>query len=367
VSHGRAVYYRDNSGVSVATGVVEAEQPLSRRTAVSMRALADRIVIERKPLDPGDPGANGQPTGHPAHDPDAVTSASATAAGGAVQKETRIEGIVGARHDLPSIDRPVSVALSVRGSREPDYRSLSGALSGRVDLAQQNVTLAAFLGAGYDDVLPVEDPPGQEDLWPAEHHRITSGVSAAQVLSPTLLLSVAVAATFQRGQLANPYRRALVRTSLFPEVVPSARDRYTGFAALSWYLGCGTALHLRQGVYDDSWGVLALIPEAALAAELFGDHVLTSLRYRFYRQWRADFYRARYQDLEPILTGDVRLGPIVDHTVGGEVRYTLGGVERDLGSWTFVASYELSLTDYLDYATSVIVGQVGQLGVQYAY
>jgi hypothetical protein len=253
--------------------------------------------------------------------------------------------------------RPAELRATARASDEPDYRSFSGALGATVELARRNLAISAFVGAGADDVLPVEAPPGQGDEWPADHRRVTAGASFSQLLSPSAMISAAVGATWQRGRLASPYRRALVRTSLFPEVHPEERDRATGYLGLSFALDAASALHLRYGLYRDSWGVVAIIPEVAVARELAGDRGLVSLRYRYYHQWAADFYQARYQEVEAILTGDHRLGPIVDHTAGVELRWRLR--ERV----TVDAVYEISICDYQDLATDLIVSHVAQLGV----
>jgi hypothetical protein len=94
-------------------------------------------------------------------------------------------------------------------------------------------------------------------------------------------------------------------------------SRLSGFAAASFYLGREVALHARQGIYVDSWDVIAWIPEIAVAATR--DRFDALVRHRYYRQGSASFYQARY-DLEPLLSGDSRLGRIEAHTIGAEVR-----------------------------------------------
>ena len=352
--------YHDNSGLTVTTGELTAVAPVHENVDVEAHTVVDTILVERKPIDPGDPGAGSNPSGHPPHDPDAVTSASSTASGGAVAEKTRTEMIGAVRVFGALAGRPATVALHARASSEKDYAARSAALSGTLELARRNVVVGGFVGAGEDHVVPVEAPPGQGDDWPARHDRWTAGLSVSQLLAPTLVVGAGVATTAQSGQLANPYRRALVRTTLFPEVVPDERTRRTAFLSASWSIAPRVALHARQGVYEDSWGVVAVIPEAALALELHRTVVVTT-RYRYYRQWAADFYQARYQDLEPLLSGDPRLGPIRDHTASVE----LGGrfFERPdrLGALVVGLSWDVSWTDYELLATDLIVGHT--LGV----
>jgi hypothetical protein len=360
----RAIYYTDNSGLDVATVAAAADQPLGEVDA-SARVLVDRVSVQREPLDPGDPGAGHDPGGHPPHEPDAVTSASALAKGGAVAEKFRVEGLAGASASFAG-DRPWTIGGNVRASHEPDYAAASASVGGNIELFERNLTVGGFAGYGRDRVDPVEAPPGQAESWPASHQRWQIGASVSQLLGPRVAIAGAAALTRQFGRLANPYRRALVRTSLFPEVVPGDRLRATGYLAASIYAGRGVAAHLRQGGYRDDWGVRALVPEVAVAVEL-GSRGVAWARYQYYVQWAADFYHARYPDLAPLMTGDVRLGPIRAHTIGAGARMRLSGADGEPGALTAELSYEASLTDYRLYSTEMIVAHVPSLGLTWLY
>jgi len=361
----RSAYYADNSGLDIVTVAAAADQPVTRSISASARALVDHVSVSREPLDPGDPGAGHDPGGHPPHEPDAVTSASALAQGGAVAQKYRFEGLAGVSARLGR-DVPWTVGASVRASHEPDYVAASGVVGGNVELFDRNLTVGGFAGFGRDEVSPVEAPPGEDEEWPATHRRWQVGASASQVVTPRVVVSGAAALTRQSGQLANPYRRALVRTSLFPEEVPGDRLRTTGFVAGSIYVGRGAALHLRQGFYRDDWGVRALVPEAALAVEV-GARGIGWVRYQLYEQWAADFYQARYDEIEPLMTGDVRLGPIRAHAAALGARLRLAGRSGERGELSGELSYELSLTDYRLYSTNMIVAHVPVVGLTWLY
>jgi hypothetical protein len=152
--------------------------------------------------------------------------------------------------------------------------------------------------------------------------------------------------------LANPYRRALVATTLFPESVPSERVRGTAFARLAWWIGAGTAIHLRQGVYADDWGVRSLLPELTLARELGGSGLLLA-RGRLYFQSGATFYRASYAGVAPLMSGDVRLGRVREKLVGAELRWALLGQAGSAGALEATASYDRSWIAYPDVALEV--------------
>ena len=359
----RSYYYTDNSGLTVSTTGIGVEQPVSRHVTANLRGVADYIKVERTPLAVEHQAAN-QSTGH--HHADMVTSASATAAGGEVAEKWRIEGMAGAAVRGEVLGQPSEARASVRAGTEPDYGTISGTLGATTELFQRNTTISAFLGYGRDTVSPVEAPPGQASQWPATHDRIQGGLTVSQLLSPALIATAGGGITIQRGALENPYRRAIVRTSLFPEAVPDERDRITAFVGVSWYAGEGFAVHLRQGFYADSWGVLAYLPEIGLA-EAVNERLLITAHYRLYTQTPADFYESQYRELEPILTGDARLGPMHDHLIGFEVRWTFLGTRGGFGALTALAGYQLSYLTYERLVTEEIVAHVPSLGLSASY
>ena len=362
----RAFYYFDNSGLSVATLAAQADQPISGHLTLSARTVADSVTLERKPLVVSSEGLAGQPTGHPQHEPDVVTSASATVAGGSIAQKWRLEGQLALSGGFEVRGLPLSLRAQMRISQEPDYKSYYGLVRGALELAARNTTLGWFLGAGQDLVQPVQAPPGQQELWPAQHQRVNGGLTLVQLLSPRLVLTAGLSGTVQRGVLSNPYRRALVRTTLFPEVVPGARDRLVASAQLSVYLSQGAALHVRLGAYADSWQVLGIIPEFLVAKEL-GPRGLLTFRYRFYKQGQASFYLPRYPDLAPLMSGDERLGPIKENALGTELRWRVLGSPGGFGSLTLTGSYDVSFLDYELLNTATIRGQVVSLSLTGSY
>ncbi len=351
----RGDYYRDNTGLLVATYGARVTQPITSRATVELRALGDTIEIDgREAFDPATQSA-GRPTA------DAVTSASATVGGGSVAHKSRYEGMAAFRYDGRLGGSASTVGGMLRMSTEKDYASISGGAHGSLELLDRNLVLTGFVGHGRDRVKPVEVPPGQAGDWPATHQRWTFTGTASQILTPTLLVAGGGGVTLQRGQLASPYRRAIVGTTLYPEVVPRQRNRFTAFVAGSWEIERGLALHLRQGVYFDSWDVAALIPEAVLAMELSPTLVL-SPRYRYYRQSRASFYQPRYSRIASIMSGDLRLGEIQDHTLGAELRWGVSVGRAGIESIGLHFGYDLSLLDYRE-ADIRVVAHMFQLGL----
>lgn len=339
----RAHHYQDSSGLLARTYGAWLRQGLPGGTTAELKALADYVRLE--PDDPTSPHAH-----H--HGPDAVTSASATAAGGEVASEWRFEGQAGLDVAGEVAGAPASVGVLARASTEPDYKSVAAAAQAMVELGERNTTLSLLLGYGRDRVEPVEVFRGEEAQWPASHDRITGTLSIAQLVSPVAIASAGLAGTWQRGTLSSPYRRAVVGPSLLlPEALPRARDRFSGFLGLSMLLTPRFAVHFKQGVYADSWSVRAFIPEVTLAVEP-APRILVQAGYRFYLQSSASFHQVTYDDVRPVMTGDPRLGRVRDHTLGLEVRRSFGPSAHL--ALPILLGYQLSTLDYLDRGSRVV-------------
>jgi hypothetical protein len=338
----RLYYYRDDQGLTAATAGARVEHPISPRATVLAQAVLDHFIVVQAKKVHADTG--GQPTGHAHDDVDAITSASVTVTGGGRLEKTRIEGGLGARFEGSVAGSPASLETTARFSNERDYRSLAGSVRVAAELFERNTTVSLFAAYGADRSDPIEAPAGEADDWPSTHDRWTAGLSVSQLLSPVLIASGGVLSSWHLGTLGSPYRRALVRTSLFPERLPSTRARYAAFAGIAWYVGWDAAIHLRQGLYLDSWSIGALIPEIRINKEL--DRALVSIYHRTYLQTAAEFYRTSYEELEEIRTGDARLGRVREHLQGLELTGFVSGRRDEIGAVALGAGYALSLAHY---------------------
>jgi hypothetical protein len=350
----RAYHYQDSSGLLVGTYGVAVRQRLPARTTVEARALADYVRVDPgRGFDPTRPGADRRA-------PDAVTSASATVGGGEVATKWRVEGQLGFDLERDVAGAPSAAGIVARASHEPDYRSLSVAARGATELADRNTAIALLVGYGRDEVDPVEAPRGNEALWPDRHQRWAGNLNLSQILSRSLVFTAGAAATWQSGMLSSPYRRAVVQPSLLlPESLPRSRDRYSGFLGLSASINPDLAVHIKQGVYLDSWSVRALVPEIVVAAELAPGAVLQT-GYRLYAQSAASFYRATYQEAQTIMAGDPRLGPLLDHNLSFELRRMLHVSARL--QLPLLLGYQISVLSYRDVGSRV-VAHVFMLGL----
>jgi hypothetical protein len=352
--------YADSSGLTVTSDGVELEQPVAGGVVVHGSGLVEEIVTPAGASAPDD-GGHQHLTALARARPDVITTASSIASTGAPGQKRRVEGNLGVLTSRRVGDVPVDVDVRLRTSQEPDYLSTSGSLAVSADLLDRNLAVAAFGGYGVDTVSPVVKPTGQDALWPARHQRVNGGFAVTQLLSSELAVSGGASVNYQFGRLANPYRRALASPTLNPdpalgtlygESVPSERLRGTAFARVAWWLGGGTALHVRQGFYADDWGVRSLVPELTLACEL-GRRGLFLARGRLYWQSSGSFYQPVYRQQEPLMSGDVRLGRVREQLVGAELRWTFIGDVAAGAGLQGTASYDRSWITYPDVTTRI--------------
>lgn len=383
------MHYTDDSGLDVTTTIAAVEHDIDPHVTLRGRYWSDFIVAGGGGSDvapaSGSDGSDGEHVHEPdpifqgvapsvrlaqdSHDHggvDAVTAASTVVSRGTELRKRRHEGLVGVDVRPGGTEVPLTLGVLFRSSYEPDFGSTSGVVRGQVDLFEQHTTVGGFVGLARDEVRPLEVPPGQQNDWPAAHSRWITGLSVSQILSRSVVASAGGMVVLQQGRLANPYRRALVRSTQFSEVVPDRRNRWLGFGQLSWHLGWDTALHGRLSFYLDSWGVEAVVPEAAVLKEL-GGGLLLSLAYRFYTQSRADFYAPRYDELQAFLSGDPRLGRITDHTGRLELTWTLLGTPEVAGALSTLAGYALSRTTYADLTGTPIYAHMPSVGLSLVY
>ena len=318
--------YQDATGQSVWSGAGKAAFGFAGRWRLGLKALGEWVQ-------PGTPkaGDSASSGGHvhgarlayadAALAADAVTGASARVSSDP-DGHGRAEGEASLTRDFAG-ERPAYAGVSLHYSLESDFQSAFAGLSWGAEFFERNTALAAQAGMGLDIADPPEPPPGESGRWPTRTGRFSAAAQWGQVLSPRLKAGLAYGFTAILGPQENPYRRALVHTTLFPERLPETRFRHAAGAEADLYLGLGMALHHREGVFADSWGLRAWIPETALAIEL-GPRWMLTPRHRWYAQTAARFYEPNYHTLpEGWLSGDPRLSRISGHDAGLDLEYAL--------------------------------------------
>lgn len=246
----------------------------------------------------------------------------------------------------------LAVAGSYRYSIEPDYESHGGVLRGALDLLQKNTVLSLAAFGSRDTVGRAGDPWFSALQW-------SLGAKAAitQVLSKRAIGEVSWETTTIQGFQSSPYRWVAVGGQgicaggapyCVPEHVPGERYRHAA-TALARYAGpAGLSFGGKYRFYFDSWGLQSHTIEPDVAVTVARDGSL-SLRYRYYTQGEADFYRPRYFQLgaADYVTRDRKLSALHTHMLG--LAYTH---ELSLGRSTYSLGLQASGT-YFSYLAFV--------------
>jgi hypothetical protein len=257
---------------------------------------------------------------------DAITSASLAA--GAIEDVAFTE----IRHDVSATlghrfeieGNPAILAATLRRSHEPDYDSLAVNLFANAELNQRNTTVTFRLSFLADEVR--QNFRGRDNTpttmgFQEELNGVGAALGITQILSKTAFVGADYEFFVLDGFTANAYRRVLVAGTPLPEYHPETRRRHTLAGRLAvMFPEIGTALHLHARLYRDDWDILAATPEARLYKRL-GSSTLR-LRYRYYRQGSAFFYRANgeYELGDPYLTADPKMAPFHSHLLGTQLK-----------------------------------------------
>jgi Protein of unknown function (DUF3570) len=205
--------------------------------------------------------------------------------------------------------------LTVHGrySAEDDYRSRVYGLASAFTWNEKTTT--ATLGVTrVDDTIE----SNSDATFEGELSGVTLSAGLSQVVSPRVVLGVNYQLGYLQGFLSNAYRRALIGPLPHAENHPSSRLRHNLEGTLSWFVpDSDTTLALAYRTYIDSWDIMALTPEARVYQQLGEDWVLR-LRYRYYTQTRAYFYRSPSYPVGYTgpLTADPKMAELDSHQLG---------------------------------------------------
>jgi hypothetical protein len=288
-----------------------------------------------------DAGSHGIITGH--FLVDAITSASASsgAADAAPFTEQRYEGGLGYAHELGAL----TLAGDAKFSTESDYRSLYAGARAQLELNQKNTVLGLGGGASIDTVsaAAAQGPSMPTLRCDAQHPAQTECPldvysaygSVGQILSRDAVFGVSADVSTLRGYQSNPYRQAIVGEALVPERHPTERTREAFAASLRYYLArTGTTLIGAYRYYRDTWQVHAHTPEIRILQEA-GRSADAAVRFRYYRQDGAYFFRDRYPADDAAMTqyvsDDVKLSDFTGYTMEAKLgvigeAFHLGGL-----------------------------------------
>ena len=248
---------------------------------------------------------------------DAITSASSgSGAANAAFTERRYEGGAGYTHELDGpaaltwLDR-IRLGGEAKYSTESDYESLYLGGRAEADVAQKNAVFGLGGGIATDTITNAgaQSPMGgpllacdaRETLGTEAKCALTTYVgfaSASQILSKNALVAVTYDVSKLDGFQANPYRLAITASGLEPERHPNARLRQAVAISGRLYVPATQTTFIgAYRYYRDDWHIRAHTPELRIVQEV-GALADASIRYRYYHQTAAYFYKDRYPALD---------------------------------------------------------------------
>ncbi len=241
-----------------------------------------------------------------------------------------------------------------RYSTETDYisRSLGANLSR--DLLSRSVTLSLSYAYNFDRFFRIQNNTGARAPWcsgnvPIEEctdgghgkgsnllqvHYLSGGYTHA--LHKTLLGMATVEVAHARGPQDNPYRGAQIPSATY-ETHPYLRTRVAPTIAARWKIvPAKMVIEPRYRFTTDTWDIQTHAIDMRLHFRVL-THLLLRLRYRFYTQNSAFFFREAGDYLEPTgectrdapencATADPKMGAWVSHTPGVQLTYEFDGI-----------------------------------------
>lgn len=244
-----------------------------------------------------------------------------------------------------------------RYSTEIDYVSHAGSASVSHDFAQRSATVAVAAYAAKDVVGREGDPSFDRGLG-----SFGTQLTFSQVLDPDTLAQAGYEVAYLSGYQASPYRFVGIDglcdgTALqcVPERVPDRRVRHALLTGVRRALGSRWSAGLSYRYYLDGWQLSSHTIEPVVALTPV-DEALLSLRYRFYQQTAASFYRSAYESQGDIrfVTRDRKLSPLQSHRISLDYEHDVALGDAWELQWALVAG--VSLYRYHDFPGLTDVG-----------
>lgn len=233
--------------------------------------------------------------------------------------EQRDEVDLSVGHDLED----ATLGASYRFSTEYDYTSHSGTLSASRDFANKAATLDGSVSLSKDAVGRAGDPGFSQGL-----STIDTRLSFTQIIDTSSLAQATYELMLLDGYQASPYRYVAIdgdglcsgpSLACYPEELPRTRSRHALALQTRRAFGVHVSSGLEYRFYLDDWGLTAHTLQARLGWSPI-DPLGFALRYRYYTQSPATFYRSAYtvEDLTSLegLSRDRELSPLDSHRIG---------------------------------------------------
>jgi hypothetical protein len=192
-----------------------------------------------------------------------------------------------------------------RFSTEPDYKSHGLFLGAAYDLADKAAKLDANVRLLTDTVGRAGNPS-----FARAQGTVDASLAYTQLLDQITLVQFTYEAAHIEGYQASPYRfvgmgsgstgyACLDAARCMAERVPERRTRNAFAALVRRALSDNVSVGINYRYYLDDWKLTSHTLLADLTLRI-GEHSLLQLRYRYYAQGHASFYRMRYLTLDSV-------------------------------------------------------------------
>lgn len=299
---------------------------------------------------------------------DTVTSASIDVrTSGSKYVETRDEYSMGAE---VLVDNS-TISVGYTNSEENDYTSNTYHFGVSHNLFHDLTTVS--LGFSYSDdevrrnqrdsdgnIIGNDPTFGINGKEPLDRRNYRLGLT--QIVTKNLIMNLGLEAVTDEGFTQNPYRVARIYDPLqnqnvngvlvpgnIQEAYPNVRTSDALAIRANYFLDYRAAIHAEYKYYTDTWGMKANMFKVEYVHP-FGEQWTFDVRYRYYAQDQADFYKDVYAQSETNLLyygRDKELSTFSDQTYGFSVHYEFlqkGWWHFDKAKVTF--SYDLITFEY---------------------
>ncbi|HEX4355868.1 MAG TPA: DUF3570 domain-containing protein [Polyangiales bacterium] len=233
-----------------------------------------------------------------------------------------------------------------RFSTEHDYTSHGLTLGAAHSFANNAATLDANLRAIADSVGRSGDPHFSREVG-----TFNASLDFTQVLDPHMFTTLSYELAHAQGYQSSPYRVVGIGGNGYgceganlclQERVPSGRTRHAFAGLLRRALSESVSIAATYRLYIDDWSLLSHTLLGELGFDLSSDTLLM-LRYRYYTQSSARFYRRVYEtlDTDQLRTRDRELSALSYQRAGVELEHGFALTGGGRITATFIVSGNL--------------------------
>ncbi len=361
----------DEQGVAAKSDAESGSLSLETKEEFSAYADTDAVSVITPAIEATlkDPLAGWSATGSYLVDVVSAASVDIVSTASTHWTEVRHAGALSATADIG--DTSTSVSGSV--SREPDYLSLSGGLTERIELAHKTVTPVVSYSFSRDVAGRTGTPFSVYSLTLLKH-TVTGGVEL--ILDPTTMITLVADASFESGRQEKPYRfiplfapdvvgqisagapidtvNALRLPGRVSERVPDSRLRYAVSGRLAQRVSGWSTFVIHERLYRDDWGLQASTTDLRMLMDA-GRRWFVWTHFRAHVQSSVSFWKRAYVgvpgatgiEVPALRTGDRELGPLANGTFGGGIRWLIGRDTRP-DAWSVVFQTDVGTTSFND-------------------